>query len=381
MPTLDASADAAKGKQAFGGVGPVASATMSSAGLQAGWELDLSGAGRAGVTATHARLEASQADWHDARVSVAAEVAATYTELRACEAQARLAELDATSRALTSTLTRLAAKAGFQAPAVADQADASAAQGTVLLIQRRTQCDLLLESLRALTAHDAAALRRDLVIGTGQLPQPAEFRVTTMPAEVLAQRPDVYAAAREVMAASAESGQARARRWPRIALAGSIGATRIGFGGERIAGSVWSIGPVTVTFPVFDGGTRRANTAAARARYEAAAAAYSARLRDAIREVESALIALDSTARRSEAAVIAAHGFERSCRATEASYQAGIVSLFDLEEARRSLVAAQSAVIELQRERVAAWIALYRALGGGWPPDVVHEAPDAATQP
>lgn len=381
MPTLETGANSAKGKQAFGGVGPVASATMSSAGLEAVWELDIFGAGRAGVDATLERFEASRAAWHDARVSVAAEVATTYAELRACEARVRLADLDATSRARTSQLTSLAAKAGFQAPAAADQASAIAAEGTVLLILQRTQCDLLIKALTALTAQDEVALRRDLVIGTGRLPQPAELRVTAMPAEVLAQRPDVYAAARDVVAASADSAQAHARRWPRVSLAGSIGATRIGFGGERIAGSVWSIGPVTVTLPLFDGGVRRASADAARVRYQAATTVYAARLRDAIRDVESALVTLDSTATRSEVALVAANGFERSFRATEASHLAGIASLFDLEDARRSLVVAQSAVIELQRERVSAWIALYRALGGGWSPAGVRETPDDAAHP
>jgi outer membrane protein, multidrug efflux system len=366
MPLLDASADSSRGRQAFGGVGPVSSATLSTAGVQASWELDLFGAARAGVNAARARLESTQAGWHDARVSVAAEVATTYTELRACEVQVRQAELDASSRAQTSQLTRLAVKAGFQAPAAADQANASAAQGAIALIQQRTQCELLIKALTALTAQDEAALRRDLITGSGRLPRPAELRVAAMPAEVLAQRPDICAAARDVMAASGDSAQARRRRWPRITLAGNIGTTRIAFEGQSTTGSVWAIGPVTVTLPLFDGGTRRANAQAARARYEAAATIYSARLREAIRDVESALVTLESTAQRSEAALVAADGFERSFKAVEASYQAGLASLFDLEDARRSMVAAQSALIELQRERVSAWIALYRALGGGW---------------
>ncbi|MGQ4878522.1 TolC family protein [Billgrantia sp. LNSP4103-1] len=165
----------------------------------------------------------------------------------------------------------------------------------------------------------------------------------------------------------AESDQARAQRWPRITLAGSIGTTRIASGGISTNGSVWSIGPVTVTLPLFDGGTRRANAEAARARYGAATTVYAARLREAIRDVEEALVTLDGTAKRSEDASIAAEGFERSYQAIEASYHAGTASLFELEDSRRSMVAAQSAAIELQRERIVAWIRLYRALGGDWP--------------
>jgi NodT family efflux transporter outer membrane factor (OMF) lipoprotein len=379
MPSLGAGTEASRGRQAFGSAGPMSVATLSTAGLQASWELDLFGASRAATNAAQARLESSEAGWHDARVSVAAEIATTYVELRACEAQVRQAELDAKSRVVTSLLTSLAAEAGFQAPAAVHLANASAAQGHVTLLQQRAQCDLLVKALNALTAQDETALRHDLVAGTGLLRRPAELQITSIPAEVLAQRPDIHAAARDVIAASAEFNEAQARRWPRIALAGNIGTTFISSGGVSTDGTVWSIGPVTVTLPLFDGGTRRANAEAARARYDAAAIIYSARLREAIRDVESALVMLDSTAKRSEGALIAVQGFKHSYSAIEASYEAGIANLFDLEDARRGLVAAQSAMIELQRERISAWIALYRALGGGWSSATVHKAPEEAS--
>jgi NodT family efflux transporter outer membrane factor (OMF) lipoprotein len=378
MPSLDANVSASRGRSEPG----TSIGTTSSAGLQVGWELDIFGAGRAAADAAQARFEASEAGWHDARVSVAAEIATTYVELRACEAQIQQTEIDVASRTRTSQITRLAADAGFQPPASADLAMASAAQGSVTLVRQQTQCDLLIRALNALTAQDEAALRRDLANGTGRLPRPAELEVTAMPAEALAQRPDIYAAAHDVMAASADADQAQAQRWPRIALAGSIGTARIDSGGVSTDGTVWSIGPVTVTLPIFDGGTRRANAEAARARFDAAVTIYAARLREAIREVQIALVTLDSTAKRSTDAAIAANGFERSFVATEASYRAGTASLFELEDARRSRVAAQSTLIELQRERVAAWIALYRALGGGWSSAEINEvrtARDEAT--
>ena len=100
----------------------------------------------------------------------------------------------------------------------------------------------------------------------------------------------------------------------------------------------------------------------------------------AVREVESALVALQSTAGRGDDARTAAEGFERSYRAVESRYRGGLASLFELEDARRTAVAAQSALIELQRERVAAWISLYRALGGGWTPADPAQA-EAAPNP
>lgn len=363
-PTLDASASVSRGR--FDLATPVG--TSAGAGLQAAWEIDLFGANRAGRDASQARLDGAQALWHDARISVAAETASSYLTLRACEAQLAQTEFDAASRAETARLTELAAKAGFQAPASADLARASAAQGNATLTQQRAACDLAVKSLVAMTALAEPELRTQLQAGRAALPQPAQIGVAQLPAQVLAQRPDLANAERELAAAASDAAQARAQRYPRIALAGNITPSRFETGGISTSGTLWSIGPVSVSLPIFDGGVRRANAAAAQARYDAAAASYAASLRTAVREVESALVALQSTAGRGDDARTAAEGFERSYRAVESRYRGGLASLFELEDARRSTVAAQSALIELQRERVAAWISLYRALGGGWTP-------------
>ncbi len=361
-PTLSANANATRGKLDL--ATPVG--TSLGANLQAGWEIDLFGAARAGRDASQARLEGAQAQWHDARISVAAETGSAYLALRACEAQLAQTELDAASRAETARLTELSAKAGFQPPASADLARASAAQGNATLTQQRAACDLAVKALVALTALPEPTLRAELAARRASLPKPAQLAVAQVPAEVLAQRPDLAAAERELVASAADATQARAQRYPRITLAGSIGPSRFESGGVSTSGTLWSVGPISVSLPIFDGGVRRANAEAAQAAYDAAATRYAARLRSAVREVEEALVALQSTAARGDDARTAAEGYERSLRAVESRYRGGLASLFELEDARRSAVAAQSALIELQRERVAAWISLYRALGGGW---------------
>jgi len=366
LPAVAAVGSASRGRT------DLSSSAVSTASLelQATWELDLFGANRAGVDAAEARLAASEASWHDARVSVAAEVARTYIDLRACEAHVQQAERDANSREQTARVTDAATAAGMRSPATAELARASAAEGKVIQVQREGQCALLVKALVALTALDEPGLRTALAGNASRLPAPARLVVAAVPAEVLAQRPDIHVAARDVLAASADAAQADARRWPRISLSGSIGTARLVGAGVRTDGSVWSLGPVVISFPLFDGGTRRANAQAARIRYEAATVIYAGRLRQAIHEVESALVTLDSAARRSENAEAARDGYERAYQAVAASYDAGSASVFDLEDARRSGVAAQGSLIELQRERVAAWVSLYRALGGGWSPEV-----------
>ena len=364
LPSLDIGASNTRGRSE-----PASPAgKASSLGLQSAWELDLFGANRAGLAAAEARWASSQAGWHDARVSVAADVAKHYVELRACEAHVEQSRIDAASRAQTALLTAWAAAGGIRSPATADMARASAAQGDVALEERKAQCDLLIKALVALTAQDERTLRDELAEKTAQLPVPAGISVNTVPAEVLGQRPDIHAAARNVFAASADSTQADAQRWPRITMAGSIGSTRVSSLGVSTDGTVWSVGPIAITFPLFNGGMRRANAQAAKVRYESATTVYAARLRTAVQEVEGALVTLDSTHRRSESASIALEGVERSYRATATGYAVGTSSLFDLEDARRSLITAQSTLIDLRRDRLLAWISLYRAMGGGWSP-------------
>lgn len=364
LPSLDLAASASRERPEA--AAPVAQ--VSSLGLQAAWELDLFGANRAGGDAAAARLEGARALWHEARVSVAAETARLYVDLRACEAHLVEAGIDARSRSETARLTDAAAAAGVQAPSAAQLARASAADGQVALLRQQAQCELLVKALVALAAQDEAALRRRLEAATARLPEPAAIEVRTVPALALAQRPDLHAAARDVEAAAFDAAQAQARRWPRVTLAGSIGALRSSSLGASSEGGTWSVGPVAVTFPLFDGGVRRADAAAARERYRAATVVYAGRLRTAVQEVEGAMVTLDSSARRGAGAVAAVDGYRRAYAATLASYQAGASSLFDLEDARRSLRAANSALVDQRSERLQAWIALYRALGGGWSP-------------
>jgi NodT family efflux transporter outer membrane factor (OMF) lipoprotein len=362
LPRLDATASASRGRPDL--VLPLA--TTSNAGLQASWELDVFGGNRAARDAAEARLGGAEATWHDARVIVAAETATQYIGLRACEARLAETRLDASSRAETARLTGLSMESGFESRASAALTRASAAQGLFLVKQQAEQCDLAVKGLVALTGIAEPELRASLVGAEARLPEPAALAVPSVPAAALAQRPDVFARARAVIAASADIDQARAAQWPRITIGGSIGAARFDAGAGSLSGTTWSIGPVAVSLPLFDAGARRANVVAARARYDEATSGYGATLRGAIRDVEDALVTLKGTADRSTDAQVAADNFEVSFRAAEARYKSGFGTLFELEDARRSALVAQITLIDLRRERVAAWIALYRALGGGW---------------
>jgi multidrug efflux system outer membrane protein len=362
LPSLDAVASVSRSNQQS----TLPAGTTSQLALQSGWEIDLFGGRRAERDAASARLAGASAGWHEARVAVAAEVGNLYYSLRACEQLLTVAKQDATSRADTARLTQLTADAGFQAPATAALARASAAEGNSRATLQQALCDIDVKMLVAMTAIDEPALRTRLA--SSAVVVPPAIAIASLPAQLLAQRPDVFAAEREVAAASADVGSARADRYPRLSLSGSVGVGNFRAGGESISTDTWTIGPLAVSLPIFDAGRRAANADAAMARYDEAVIAYRASARRAVSEVEQALVNLHSSTARSGDAQISLDGYRAAFVAAEDRYKNGLGSLLELEDARRTRLAAENAVVTLQRERSAAWIALYRAAGGGWTP-------------
>lgn len=372
LPTLDAQASASRGfnTQTTG------LASTAQIGAQAGWEVDLFGKNSATSDAARERLEGSRAQWHDARVSVAAEVATQYTSWRYCVQQVAVLQDDVKSREQTARLSKESEQAGFTAPANAALAAASFSDGRVRVTQQQLQCDIGLKTLVALTGRDESALRSTLA-QTAPTPLPENlFTVDSIPAKAIVQRPDVYAAEREVAAASAEVASADAQRYPSLTLGGSIGRMYLGAGNVSGSSNVWTIGPVNLSLPLFDGGRRAAQVTAAEARYDAAAVSYRGQVRQAVSEVEQALTRLASTSERRTDAQNAANGYKRSLEATQALWSGGLASQLDLENARRTALASELALVTLEQERMTAWIQLYRAAGGGWNVNAQDPAPD-----
>lgn len=344
-------------------------------GLQAAWELDLVGANRAISRAAAANVEGSQAQWHDARVSVAAEVANLYYSLSNCTQQLPLARRDAASRQETARLTEINARVGFLAPSVAAMARASAADGSSRVTQQIALCELDTKAMVALTAIAEPLLKEKLALALVKPAQSATISIASVPAQTIAQRPDVFSAERDVVVASAQVGSAKAQRLPRLTLAGAIGSMRQTVGGVDQDGTTWSFGPLAVTLPLFDGGQRAAAVTAAEANYQAAVMVYRAKVRQAVREVEEALVTLHSTAARAQDAKVSTEGYAQSLAATQARFGQGLASLVELEDARRNALASELALLNLSLERNRAWVSVYRALGGGFE----HPTPTAPT--
>ncbi len=372
----------------------VAAATTAQAAVSLGnaqqpdWEIDLLGGNAATRDAAQERLLGAQALWHDARVAVAAELASQYLGWRSCDMQALVVEQDTRSRNASARLTHTLAQAGFQTPANDALAQASAAQGRSNLANQRAQCDLSVKALVALTAWSEPQLRQRLAavaantlvtpdasgtvalnsttLAALRLPSPPSLAVATLPGQVLAQRPDIFNAERELMATRADYGAVDVLRLPQVTLAGNLGRINVLSRGLSNSVNTWGIGPLQVTMPLWDWGKHDAALAAAQARYDDAVQSYLGKVRTAVKEVESALVNLQSAGTRGDDALLAATGYLAAQQAAQARYAAGLGSLAELEDTRRVTLAAEQALLALQLEQANAWVALYRAAGGGW---------------
>lgn len=354
--------------------------TGMNAGLQVSWALDVWGQ-NASVRQAVALSDAAHAGWHEARVLIAAETARLYLGWRACQAQRDVIGRDRDSRQATERSAELTEKAGLLAPATAALARASRADAENRLAQQTRLCEQQFKALVALTGAQEPAMRERLG-GAAGLPDAAllnnTLAVNGVPVEVIRQRPDVARSQRELVAAAEGVGVARAALWPSLSLTGSVLRNRFSADGSNTTFNTWSLGPLSLSLPLIGRSGLTANAQAAQARYEAAAVAYANTLRQAIAEVEQALVALSGLQRQQAASQEAVAGFNRSFQATEARYRVGLANLNELEEARRLQLNADSGAVALRQEHLNTWIALYVALGGGFDPLV---SPESARNP
>lgn len=358
--------------------------TSLNAGLQASWAVGLWGEAESRQGSALARQDAAQAGWHEARVLVASELAQLYFGQRLCREQLGVAARDRDSRAVTADNNVISERAGLTAPAVAALARASGAEGAARYRQQEEACERQVKSLAALTAVAEPEVRQRLASAPDpqvlwRSPRMEQLlSVNAVPAEVIRQRPDVYRAQRELVAASDDVGVARAALLPSLSLSGSVLRNRFSGGGTEGSFNTWSIGPISLSFPLVGRSVLRAQTDSAVARYEAAKVAYAGSVRQAVAEVEQALVSLSSLRERVASTDTAVAGYGQSFQATEARYRVGLASLNELEEARRLKLNADSSAVALQQERINAWIQLYVALGGGFDP---VNNPDAFKDP
>jgi len=367
LPALSGSGSVTRGKNLSGGTGAAGSDTLSTvktASADASWELDLFGGNRRSLQGSKARLRSAEANWHDARVTLAAEVANAYTTAREYQNLIALYDQEFASRQSTERLTALKIREGLAPRADALAVEASTAASASTLENQRGLYAQTLNQLVMLTGLTYAQIESTLG-APAAIPQIAKTVELALPASTVSQRPDVRSTERLLAAASADVGVAIADALPSLSLAGSIGINTSRVGGESTTLRTWSFGP-SLNVPLFQGGANAAKIESARARYDQALAAYRSSVLSAVQEIENALVRIDTVSRRRAHAEKAAGNYSLYFAAIEKSYREGKSSLLQQEDARRQSLSAQESLLAVRLEQAQSWIALYKAVGGGW---------------
>ena len=364
---VDATAGGSRATQFFfTQAGPtILPVTVLQAGLDASWEIDLFGRVLRGQRAAAAQAESIERSWHDARATVAAEVARAYVQARACRSRTDALRRQSGSVGEALRIDQLRLSAGRAAAADAAQTRASAAEALARLADAQSRCVAAEASLAELTGLDVEQVRARLAGLPLQMPSFAGLPGEVLPAEVLRQRPDVAAAERRLAAASERIGEAAAAQYPSFSITGAFTLNRLSALGNNFRYRSWSLAP-GLRLPLLDGSRRRAQVEQREAEYDEAYEAWRAQVARAVAETETALGQLAASLDRVDADEDAVRQYSIAFAAEQARNKAGRTSVLELERARRALLNAESAAIEARETLAIGWVTLYKALGGGW---------------
>lgn len=337
-----------------------------SAGLSAGWELDLFGRVRRGLEAGRAEVEASAADLRALQLAIAGEVAQTYVQLRGTQERLRVAHAnrDNQQRTLDLVLARLEAGAGteFDTARARAQLETTAARIPAL----EAQAQVAMHRLAVLVGRDPSALVSTLAAPAALPTLPPRIDAGT-PGALLRQRPDIAAAEARLHAATARVGVATADLFPRFTLGGLIGSQAIDSSALFERDSETRIVALGIDWSFLDVGRVRARIAAANADAEGELARYQQAVLLALEDTENALVR--HARARSEDAHLerAAQDGEQAARLARARFEAGASGLLEVLDAERVQLQAQDAFADGRTRSAASAVALYKALAGGWP--------------
>lgn len=344
------------------------------ASLDASWEPDVFGSARRGIDAAGADLAAAGADLQATHVSLAAEVALSYAELRTLQSRLEIARRNEASQAETLELTGFRAQAGLVSSVDVEQARANLEQTRSQIPVLESSRDQATFRLATLTGAAAGSLTAPLT-RPAPLPAVPDQIAVGIPAEMLRQRPDVRAAELRIIAETARLAQASARRYPRFSLSGTLGIealTGAVTGGTSTIASVATSAAQTL----LDGGRIRQQIAVQNAVQEQAVAGYEGTVLTAIEDVERALTAFDASRRQLDALQAAMTAAENAATLARSRYSAGLADFQTVLDTERSVLTLQDGAAQVAGSRVSAVIQLYKALGGGWSAD-----PAAAASP
>lgn len=343
--------------------GATSTRSTYAAGFDASWELDIFGGRRRALEAAEADVEASAAELAATRVSLVAEVALTYVELRSFQTRLAIARENLESQSDTLQIVEWRALAGLVTSLDVEQARRNREQTRAAIPPLQLGAGEAQHRLGILLGLAPGALRRRLS-RPAPIPQVPERVLVGIPAATLSRRPDVHAAERRIAAETARIGQAIAAQLPSLTLSGSIGIEALIGNAPGLAYSLLA----GVAGPLFDAGRRQSQVDLQRAISEEALASYHATILTALEEVENALVAVAANRERRAALEVARQAANDAVMLSRAQYEAGLIDFQTVLDTERSQLLVEESLASTRAETVSAVIQLYKALGGGWSP-------------
>jgi multidrug efflux system outer membrane protein len=364
-PTAGASGAARRSQGASGADNRSPTVNSIQAGFDAAWEIDLFGGVRRGIEAADAQVRAAEEDRRDVLVSLAAEIARNYVELRTFQQRLELARRNLESQKRSAELTRKRFEGGFVGGLDIANADALVASTEAQIPLLESAARQAIYSLSVLLDRPPGALLGELE-PTSQMPATPPAVPIGVPSDLLRRRPDIRRAEANIHAATAQIGVATADLFPRLTIGGSLGwqADRSADLFEPLS-RFWSVGP-SVSWNLFQSGRKLSNIELQKALQEQSVLEYRRTVLAAIQEVENALIASKKEQEHLRSLESAVAANRRAAELATQLYTEGQTDFLNVLSAQRSLYSAEDALAQSAQAVAIDLIALHKALGGGW---------------
>jgi multidrug efflux system outer membrane protein len=346
------------------------------AGFDASWEIDLFGGKRRAHQAATADWQGAIEARNDAMVSLLAEVARNYVELRGTQQRLNIARRNLKMQEDATELTRARYQGGVATDLDVTREAALLAAEQATIPPLETALRAAMYALAVLLAQQPGELVAELSPVAAVPPAPPQIPIG-LPSDLLRRRPDVRRAERQLAAETARIGVAKSDWFPKVSLIGDVGAESVSVSNWFEPGSrFWSIGP-SVQWKALDFGRVRAEVRAQTAVQEQALATYQIAVLTSLQEAENAIVAYAQEQNRHRALVEAVAESRQALDLAGILYKYGRVNFLDVLDARRSLYQSEDQLALSDQSVSLDLIALYKALGGGW--ETLPQAPALAT--
>ncbi len=348
-----------------GGAGLEGDHDLFQAGLDALWELDIFGGVRRNIESAKANIQAAQESIRDVQVSLVAEVALNYLQLRGFQQQIAVAQDNLKAQQHTAEITRQKFAAGFVSGLDVANADSQVAATLSQIPVLDAAAQQSIYALSVLLARFPADLLTDLAEITPLPITPPQVPVG-LPSDLLRRRPDIRQAEAQLHSATAQIGVATADLFPKFSLTGSLTYQNnlvhdLFTGASRFS----SFGP-TVSWPIFQGGSLISNVRVQQALRDQAYISYQKTVLAALQDVENSLISFEKEWEHRKALTDAVVANRKAVDLSMQLYTQGQTDFLNVLNAQRSLYISEDALVQSTRSTATDLVAVYKALGGGW---------------